>query len=234
MKLGLILFLLLETIFVRATENTPTPTGEFLFDGKHPYVGTATVSNVTVRGQALYLNGKYSTDYWGDDEQHVGYTAVFKPLKFNYEKFTVAVRLCPENISVGKKTLLVGGVEARWLALSVVETNRLELSLNNHEFHQAVDNIIVTNGGWITLAASFDLESREVVVYANGIRAQKIQLPADFKLDLMENEERREQDKVWTFTNYANAGTFQGLVGGLLSFNTILSDEQMKQLFSNK
>jgi hypothetical protein len=234
MKAKLAFLLLLAAVSIRAAAEIPSPSGEFLFDGKHPYVGTATVSNVTVRGKALYLNGKYSTDYWGDDKQHDGYTAVFKPLKFSYQKFTVAVRLRPETISVGKKTLLVGGVDARWLALSAVETNRLELSLNNHRFSQTIDSIIITNGQWITLAVSFDLESRKVVVYANGIRAQEIQLPADFNLDIMNDEKWREADKVWTFTNYSGGGTFQGLVGGLLSFDNILSEDEIKQLFSNK
>jgi hypothetical protein len=123
---------------------------------------------------------------------------------------------------------------ARWLALTVVETNRLELSLNNHRFRHTVENVAITNGAWITLAASFDQETRRVVVYVNGLRAEEIQLPGDFTLDIMNDEKFREYDKVWTFTNYSYGGTFQGLVAGLLSFNVILSDDQVKQLFSDK
>ena len=227
------LFLLVGTWFSEA-DTMPAPSGEFLFDGKHPYVGIATVSNVMVRGKAIYLNGKYSTDYWGDDKQHVGYTAVFRPLNFSYEKFTVAVKLKPENLSEAKKTLLVGGASDRWLALTVGESNRLEISLNNHRFHQTLDNDTITNGVWITLATSFDLEARKAIVYTNGIRAGEIQLPADFILEVLSDERFREYDKVWTFTNYSYCGTFEGLVGGLLSFNAILSDDQVKQLFSNK
>jgi hypothetical protein len=233
-KTKLAFLFLLAGLAICAAAEVPSPSGEFLFDGKHPYVGKATVSNVTVRGEAIYLNGKYSTDYWGDDKQHVGYTAVFRPLNFSYEKFTVAVRLKPENISGAKKTLLVGGASARWLALTVIETNRIELSLNNHRFHQTLDNITVSNGVWITLAASFNLEARKVIVYANGIRIAEIRFPADFILDVMNDEKFRGYDKVWTFTNYSYGGTFQGLIGGLLSFDKILSDDQIKQLFSSK
>jgi len=224
----------LACISLQAAVILPSPAGEFLFDGKHPYVGSAVVTNVTVRGKALYLNGKYSTDYWGDDKQYVGYTAVFRPLNLSYEKFTVAVKLHPENISGGKTTLLVGGASARWLVLNVVETNRLELSLNNHQFRHTVDGVTITNGAWITLAISFDLENRKVFVYAHGIRAEEIQLPADFTLDIITDEKFKESDKVWTFTNYSDAGTFQGLIGGLLSFNGILSDDEIKQLLSDK
>jgi hypothetical protein len=234
MKTKLTLLLFVASISICAATEPLSPSGEFLFDGKHPYVGVATVSNIMVRGKALYLNGKYSTDYWGDDKKHVGYTAVFRPSNLTYEKFTVAVKLRPEDVSGSKGTLLVGGASARWLALTVVETNRLELSLNNHRFRHTVENVAITNGAWITLAASFDQETRRVVVYVNGLRAEEIQLPGDFTLDIMNDEKFREYDKVWTFTNYSYGGTFQGLVAGLLSFNVILSDDQVKQLFSDK
>jgi hypothetical protein len=232
-KTELAFLFLLAGISLGAGAEIPSPSGEFLFDGKHPYVGSATISNVTVRGKALYFNGKYSTDYWGDDKKHVGYTAVFRPLNLIFEKFTVAVKLRPEDISGSKKTLLVGGASSRWLALSLAETNRLELSLNNQRFRHVIDLVIITNGAWVTLATSFDLEARKIIVYVNGLRADEIQLPADFTLDIISDEKFREYDKVWTFTNYSDAGTFQGMVAGLLSFNSVLSDDEVKKLFPN-
>ena len=233
MKTKLAFLSLLVSISICAAAEPAFPSGEFLFDGKHPYRGIATVSNVTAQGKALYLNGKYSTDYWGDDKQHTGYTAVFRPSNLAYEKFTVAVKLRPEDISGPRNIFLVGGASARWLVLSVVETNRLELSLNNRRFRHTVDSVTITNGAWITLATSFDLEARKIIVYVNGLRAEEIQLPADFTLDIINDEKFREYDKVWTFTNYSYGGTFQGLVAGLLSFNTVLSDDEVKRLFRN-
>jgi hypothetical protein len=187
---------------------------------------------LVIRNKALYLNGKYSTDYWGDGKPGAeGYTAVFRPLVFNYEKFTVVVKLQPEDISAAKKTLLVGGADSRWLALTINDEDRLEVSLNNRKFRHVVENVTITNAQWITVAISFDLESRKVVVYVNGARVEQILLPADFVLDIMNDPKWKEYDEVWTFTNYSYGGTFQGIVAGLLTFDTVLSDDQVHQLF---
>jgi hypothetical protein len=205
----------------------PSPTAQFTFDGKR-CIGKAVLNNITNHDRALYLNGKYSTWYDGDKEGE-GYTAVFRPVHFDYRKFTVAVKVQPEDIA--ERTLLVGGTSYRWLALRVNSRGQLQFSLNNDEFRRPIEGVKVARGEWISIAVSFDLEAREVVVYVNGARASLISLPKDFKLAILDSEIWREHDKVWTFTNYSYGGTFHGLVAELLSFDTVLSDEQVHQLF---
>jgi len=50
----------------------------------------------------------------------------------------------------------------------------------------------------------------------------------------MNDAKWKEYDKVWTSTNYSNSGTFHGLVEGLLTFDAILSDDQVRQLFPKR
>ena len=193
MKINILfLFLGLTNILVCHAAVFPAPSAKFTFEGK-PFIGTAILTNTTVRNNALYLNGKYSTDYWGDDKQgSKGYTAVFRPSAFHYEKFTVAIKVQPEDTSAQKKTLLVGGPSFRWLALHIGDQNHLELALNNRRFHHIIESVTITNGQWITLAVSFDLKARKIVVYSDGVRAEQILLPADFVLEIMDDTKFKE------------------------------------------
>jgi len=50
----------------------------------------------------------------------------------------------------------------------------------------------------------------------------------------MNDEKWKEADKVLTFTDCANGGTFRGLVAGLLTFNSVLTSNQVSLLFPNK
>jgi hypothetical protein len=229
-KISFLVFGLINILVCHA-QAFPTPAAKFTFEGK-PFIGTAILTNTIIQSNALYLNGEYSSDYWGDEKQSSkGYTAVFRPAIFHYDKFTVVFKARPEDTSGQKRTLLVGGPSFRWLVLSIRDQNHLELSLNNHAFHHLIENVTITNGEWSVLAVSFDLKARKVIVYFNGARAAQISLPPDFVLEIMNDTEFKEYDKAWTFTNYSYGGTFQGLVAGLLTFDTILSDEQVKRLF---
>jgi len=213
------LVLLLNTICCGAA-NFPAPSGKFTFEGK-PYVGTPIITNAVITNNSLFFPGKYN---WLPD--------LFWPLVFNYQQFSIVVKLRPENISYA--TLLVGGTGHRWLVVNTDKDGRVKLSFNNHQFRHAVDSLIITNGQWTTLALTFDLQARKTVVYANGKQAEAIVLPEAFVLDVMNDEKWRESDKVLTFTDGATGGTFRGLVAGLLTFNSVLSPNQVRLLFPNK
>jgi hypothetical protein len=228
--LGLLSLLSAAGVSTGRAEGFPLLSGKFTFEGK-PYVGTATLINTSVTNAALFLNGEYSTDYWGDGKPGgKGYTAVFRPSVFHYERFTAVVKLRPENISVGA-ILLAGGVSCRWFVLSSDQDGKVELSLNNRRFRHPIHNLTLTNGQWITLALTVDLQAKAIVVYANGTRVDELVLPEGFVLDVMNDEKWKEHDKVLTFTNYSYGGTFHGLVAGLLTFDTILTGDQLRQLF---
>ncbi len=224
---NIILFfvILINTTVCRAAE-LPTPTARFVFNGTR-YIGTATLINTTIRDNALYLDGKYC--YYCTNASE-GYTAVFRPSVFNYQKFTVATKLQTEDFTNGR-TLFVGGTHCRWLAINVNSQGRIELKLNNGRFSRDIEGINLIQGNWASITISFDLTAKKIVVYFNGNRASQILLPPDFVLEIINDSEWNKDDKAWTFTNYSNGRTFRGLIAGLLTFDTILSDDQVLQLF---
>jgi hypothetical protein len=232
MKTFLCSVLFINVLACKAAEF-PVPSGRFTFDGK-PNIGTVVLSNAVIRDSALYLNGVYSSDYWRDGITNGGYTAVFRPTKIDYQAFTIVVKLKPESFSVGRNTLLVGGASCRWLALTIDEQGHLELSLNNRRFRHTVQDVTMQTNQWIAAAVSFSLNTRKVVIYLNGKRVDEVSLQEDFVLDVMNDQKWKDYDQVWTFTNYSYCGTFQGLVAGLLAFDTILTDDQVRQLFPKR
>lgn len=230
---GLLSLLLAPDVSTASAAGFPVPSGKFTFEGK-PYIGTAILTNTSVTNAALFLNGEYSTDYWGDGKPGgKGYTAVFRPSLLHYERFTAVVKLRPEKISAGA-TLLAGGVSCRWFVLTSDQGGKIELSLNNHAFRHPIPNLTLTNGQWITLALTLDLQAKTIALYANGNRVDELRLPEDFVLDVVNDETWKEHDKVLTFTNYSYGGTFHGLVAGLLTFDAILTGDQVRQLFPKK
>ena len=211
------LALLLNVMACHAADF-PAPSGRFTFDGTR-YTGTVTLLDPIITNSSLYLTGEYK---WPP--------AAFRPLIFNYQRFTVAAKLRPEIVSHGV-TLLAGGTAHRWFVLNTDKDGRVELSFNNHEFRHAVEGLTVTNGQWTILALTFDLQSKRAVVYANGKRADEIVLPETFNLDIINDLKWRDSDKELTFTDCSGGGTFRGLVAGLLAFDSTLSSNQVRLLF---
>jgi hypothetical protein len=216
------LLLLLQTASNSYAAALPAPTGRFTFEGK-PYIGTASTTNTVITNNSLYLNGVYFTRFGKPSK------ADFKPTVFDYRRFTVVVKLQPENSC--EKTLFAGGTSCRWFVLRTDKRGRAELSFNNLELRHPVEGLAVTNGKWITLALVFDLQSRRAVVYADGRRADEVILPKEFDLAVINDTRWRESDKVLTFTDYSNGNTFEGLVAGIITFDTILSADQVRRLF---
>lgn len=215
--------------------DLPTPSGKFTFEGK-PYIGTATLTNTTATNASLFLNGVY---FFADGKP---YTAVFRPTVFHYEGFTAVVKLRPEKEVTPKQdwypapgnVLLAGGQAHRWLVLRCDRSGKVKLSLNNNNFNyptnHPIKSLTVTNGQWTTLALTVDLQTKTIVTYANGNRVDELLLPKDFVLDVVNDRQWKEADKVLTFTDYSDGGTFHGHVAGLLTFDAILTDDQACRL----
>jgi hypothetical protein len=224
----------LHSLDARAAD-LPTPSGKFTFEGQ-PHIGTVCLTNTTVTNASLFLNGVY---YFADGKP---YAAVFRPSVFDYDRFTIVVKLLPENKLRPEKTsqghvllspwtvLLAGGESCRWLVLRSNKDGKVELALNNHEFRHAITNLTVTNAQWTTLALTVDLQAKAIGIYANGNQVDRLLLPKDFVLKVMNDEKWKEGDKALTFTDYADGGTFHGLVAGLLTFDAILTGDQVRRL----
>jgi hypothetical protein len=218
-----IAFLLLLPIVSNSGAGTlPAPSGKFTFEG-NPYIGTASLTNTAVTNNSLHLNGVYFMQFGKPSG------AEFRPRVFDYRRFTVVVKLQPEDSR--EKTLFAGGTASRWFVIRTDKQSRVELSFNNFEFRHPIGSLAVTNGQWITLALVFDLQARRALVYADGRRADEVVLPKDFDFYVIKDATWREPDKVLTFTDYSNGNTFKGLVSGVLIFDTILSADQVRRLF---
>lgn len=221
----------------------PFPSGKFTFDGK-PNIGTAKLINTSVTNAALFLNGMYSVDcaqYRKPSDK--GYVAIFRPSVFNYERFTAVVKLRPESLkpienlhpdpdTSPKTTLLAGGDACRWFVLSSDQDGKLELSLNNGHVRYPIHNLTLTIGQWTTLALTVDLQAKAIAVYANGTRIDELQLAKNFVFDV--DDEWKEHDKVLTFTDYSCGETFHGLVSELLTFDAVLTSDQVRQLLPKR
>lgn len=218
---GLVALVLLVSAGPAYGADFPTPSGKFTFEGKRR-VGSATLADATITNGWLYLSGEYK---WPP--------ALFWPSALDYQRFTVVAKLRPENTSHGN-TLLVGGTGHRWFVISTDNDGRVQVSFNNHEFRHPVESLTITNDRWITLALAFDLKAKRAVLYADGKRADEIVLPDNFDLAVINDAKWRDSDKHLTFTDGANGGTFRGLVAGLLTFDAILSPEQVPRLFPKK
>jgi hypothetical protein len=185
--------------------------------------------NTTRAEGALVLSGLYE---WGtalgsNKPVQNGYRAVFPTPGLDFKKFTVVVRLRPDDISRPKGTLLVGGTACRWLALNTSPTGDITLFFNNQKTSSRLKKGKIVPGKWTVLACSFDANARKARVYMDGQRLEEIVLSNNFKL---EGRYRDVDDRVWSFTNYSNSGTFKGLIGELDVFNTVLTDDEVASL----
>lgn len=88
----------------------------------------------------------------------------------------------------------------------------------------------MTNGQWTTLALTVDLQTKAIVTYANGNQVDELLLPKDFVSNVMNDEKWKDHDKVLTFTDFSDGGTFHGLVAGLLTCDAILTGDQVRHL----
>lgn len=209
------------------------PIAKFHFDGhmrnEGSGKGTCSLNRREFRSNyygthALYLDGIYGEIK--DDAvcmtPDLNYSAWTAVIRFNAEDFEpVPVPGCPYPRY--KNTILVGGLSARWFALSRSPSGNLMITFNNQEFKRELP-VPIYAGQWTVIAAGFDLAARKVVVYVNGFEAGKIDLPEDFKLKII-GFSAEQSDKRWYFTNYSNGTVFHGLVSDLVIYDRLLSTE---------
>jgi hypothetical protein len=175
--------------------------------------------NTQFKDNALYLNGLY------DGGNKDGFRAVCRTPKLDYTQFTVALRFKPEACGQRKDNLVTGGTSYRWFGMSRSPTGNLTITLNNQDFSHEIKGAAIDPGKWTVVACGIDLGKRKIAVYLNGKRAADIDLPAEFKLRIIDANVK-EQDKVWTFTSYSNGNVFHGLVDELIIYGEMLSPRE--------
>lgn len=205
---------------------TVEPLAHFRFNGnaKNDVKGEADfeLKNTEYQDNALYLNGIYE-----NDKRMGGYRAVCKTPKLDYKKFTVALRIKAEQIEWYQNNLFTGGTDYRWFGLTRSTQGKLAVSLNNGEFRKYVEGTNVEQGKWAVVACSVNIPERKVIVAVNGKKFEAIDLAKDFELTVASSE-KKETDKVWSFTNYSNATVFLGQVDELLIYGQALSAEELE------
>jgi pilus assembly protein CpaB len=197
------------------------PLAHFRFDGSAENRGTGNakfeLKNTQFKDESLYLNvikdGAY-TD---------GYRAVCVTPEINYETFTVVIRVKPEVFS----NLITGGISYRWFGMQMSHTGELVITLNNQSFSKVIDKVRLENGKWATVACAVNVPGRKIIVLLNGVKAEQIDLPNDFELEVVK---AKVDDKEWSFRNYSNANYFQGFVRELLVYDRVLSLYELEEI----
>ncbi len=202
-----------------------TPLAHFRFngDGKDQNKDNPEfeLTNTQFKDNALYINGEYDLG----NNPNGGYRAVCKTPKLDYTKFTVAIRFKPEEFDGQKTNLFTGGTSYRWFGMHRSVDGNLTITLNNQVFSYEIKANALETGKWTVVACGFDLSSRKIVVYFNGKKTADVDLPKDFKLEVIDSKVK-DKDKVWSFTNYSNAQVFHGLVDELIIYEKMLTTEE--------
>ena len=226
MLLGLCTFLL--EVCPAADKSLPAPLAQFRFNGNAKDENKANpafqLKNTQFKDNALYLNGEYEYRQPGN-----GYHAVCKTPKLNYQEFTVALRFKAEDFGPDKTNLLTGGTACRWFGMNRSEAGNLTITLNNQSFTHEIKDAALEKGKWTMVACGVDVSARKVVVYLNGKKTADIDLPKDFKLEVIDTA-FKDRDKQWSFANYSNGNVFHGLIGGLVIYGKMLSPEEFAQV----
>lgn len=208
------------------------------------------LSNAPFVHGTLYLNGYYE---FGSTTN--GYRATAAIPGLNYESFGFAIDFYP--LPTGRRTgpnrverfldyltrgdyaqwfghyprndsnILTGGTSYRWLGFRL-ETNLLQLTLNNQEFTHTF--VHVEPGHWHNLICSLDLHRRQILTMLDGQRLETVYLPKNFKLDVIGSGDD-VSDRAFTFVNYSNGSVFHGFAANLKVFGASLTASELDALY---
>ena len=229
--------------FLSETNTIPRgiPTNKLIacytFDGNaidSTGMGKADLNNTKFTQHGLYLNGLYSYNLTAD-----GYTANIPVASLRYEQFTISLSFKPIDFleltdrpggHKKRSNIITGGQSTRWFAIRRSDSGNLEINFNNavgfkHEFAGRP----IPLDEWNTISCSFDLPKRSLLVYFDGEKLPGIELPADFRLDVI-GSSNHNSDKAFTFANYSNGEVFHGYVSNLIVYDRAFSGDELGKL----
>lgn len=146
----------------------------------------------------------------------------------DFSKFTVALRLKPEDLAARKSNVLTGGELDRWFGIRGSENGNLVVTFNNQEFAREIKDTKLHRGEWAVIACSVDLSKRKVLVCFNG-KVSEFDLPEDFKLRVLESDDV-ETARNWTFTDYGDGNVFHGWVDEFRVYGRAFSAHEMQSI----
>ena len=226
-----------DQVFVSAWINSSNFVAYYQFDNNDG-VDTLGLSqlmqlqNVSFVNSTLQLNGQYQNDGSGN-----GYVATAYINNFSYQNFTISLDF-NSNTFTGvinnftSSNVLTGGTSYRWFGLRY-NTGHLELTLNNQAYSHLFSTSSLTAGSWHNIICSFDLPNKLVRTYFDGQFLEDVVLPVDFVLDVI-GSSAESTDKKFSFTNYSNGQTFNGVVDNLRVYNKTLNGSEIQNLYNNK
>jgi hypothetical protein len=256
MKCTLPLYLLLGTTLVSSSIQADDLLAHFRLDGDaKDSLGRSReieLKNARFSDHSLFLNGIYE-----HDGSRQGYRAVAHINGLSYSNYTLSLGFLPLDFKPSKplnmverwadtltrghyarwtgrqrgkcENILTGGPSYRWIGFDC-SNGVLELTLNNQSFRHSFKEAVVETRRWHNLICSFDLKRRTILTYLDGKSLEKIQLPDDFRLEIIGSPDE-PTDRSFTFINYSNGSTFFGHAANLKVFGSALNGPEIAKLY---
>ena len=171
-------------------------------------------------GGALYLNGIYE----GADSPIPGYSAWTKIPDLSCSRFAIALQYWPIDYSRRNAIFMFGGI-GRWFGVEADSEGSLTLTTNSR-WQRFPLGVKVAARQWHSLVCSVDLERKRIMVSCDGKRLPDIQLPVDFKFEIVGSAYEKVAKDVG-FTNRGTGDVFHGFVANLRVYARALEAHEM-------
>jgi len=142
----------------------------------------------------------------------------------SYMRFSIALQFLPIDFG-SRDVIFMCGPSYRWFGVVADAKGALSISANNGRQRFPI-GVTVGARQWHHLVCSVNLEARTILVSCDGKLAQPIQLPVDFKFDVV-GSVRENSDKGVEFTDYSCGAVFHGFVGELRVYARSLAAGEM-------
>jgi len=191
------------------------------------YLGTAPIQDLR------YDSFTFSLDFYPLPRKRTRYDLNKLETRINnltHDRYLKLRGINPSTASFNQDVILNGGFSYRWIGFNR-ESGLLNLTLNNHSFTHQYKGVRVKPGRWHNLICSVDLRSKEIVTMFDGRPLEVIQLPPDFKLEVMGSPEEAN-DREFTFVDGSNGSVVYAYAANLKIFGRNLNSSELPALYS--
>ena len=171
------------------------------------------IKNAQFRDDALYLDG---TQIPGGANNGTSFSLMTPSL--DYRRFTLELRFKADTFEGRHSTIITGGPRTRWFQLSRAKSGKLQLGLDNHRFAQEFADTDLKAGQWYDLTCNFNRYAGYVQIQLNGKDLDPVGISMNRSFTV-ESQDESNEDKMWSFANFANASTFKGVVDELAIYD---------------